>query len=525
MTRWRQGLISKTAVAKYLNRVLEDSDELKHAPSKGLLEGLRELGYKYLREPRPSQIACITAGLVYPGYLFFVDMGGGKSKSILDLIRVEKAQKALPKSVLILVPEQLHIVSWVEQIRVDAPDLDYAVLDGARERRLSLLARKCSVYVMLYKGLEVLMSRLDSDRHKRVVEWDAAKSFASKFSMVVYDEGHRVGNYRSLGYSLCSILSSTIDRRYALTGTPFGRDPTPLWALFKLVDRGLTFGPYLGLFRAAFFTARDHYWKGIEYVYNDKMEPQLRRLMRNRSLRYNEAELDLELPPLQVIPIHLDLSQEGLTYYNRIVQRLREVRGDYKSLDAVFLRMRQCASGFLSLAADDDSRIEVRFGENPKIEAVRQLLLDSPINSKWLVFYEYNASGLFLSQLLDEMKISYGRIWGGAKDVPGTFEYFLSNRFCRVLLLNNRLGTEGINPQHACSRAIVYECPIESIRRQQLIKRLVRPGQKHPVFIYDLLMRGTVEEKILQYVTEGRDLLKSILDGSEALGEVADGSV
>lgn len=61
---------------------------------------------------------------------------------------------------------------------------------------------------------------------------------------------------------------------------------------------------------------------------------------------------------------------------------------------------------------------------------------------------------------------------------------------------------------------IVYEQPDSPIDRKQGEARLWRPGQAQRVFIYDLLVRGTVDERMLAANLAGKKLLDELLGRS-----------
>lgn len=510
-------IINPTAARSYLLRELDNHDYLKDVPKEELYDHAKRLGYRFVTDCWHNQLVTFAIGTALDEFCFFIKMGGGKSRSALDLIRYRKRRGELLRG-LILAPELLHVASWEDQIKMHAPDLSYRLLLGDKGERFDLIERKSDVCVMNYKGLEVYMSRLMKVPNKKVrkqqVDPALAGEFAAKFNFAVYDESHRLGNYQSLIYKLCSWLSVSAEYRYALTGTPFGRDPIKLWPQFMLVDHGKTLGSTLGVFRNAFFTPKKDYWKGVEWNFNTDMIGELNRVIKHRSITYELAELR-DMPKKIPIRLPVKLSGEGLVYYKRIVDGLKEAQGDYKSLGNIFIRMRQCVSGFLALKADDESRVEVQFKTNPKLDALREFILSK--DDKVLVFHEFIHSGRLIEQMLEQCKIGFASLRGGTKDPAVQYRRFLSDPKCRVFVLNNRLGSEAINPQGVCSRAVFYESPVSPIQREQAEGRVHRPGQKWTTFIYDLVVLGTIDEKIAVYLKEGHDLLKAVLSGDALL--------
>jgi SNF2 family DNA or RNA helicase len=55
----------------------------------------------------------------------------------------------------------------------------------------------------------------------------------------------------------------------------------------------------------------------------------------------------------------------------------------------------------------------------------------------------------------------------------------------------------------------------------QASDRAHRIGQIHPVTVYRLVTKGTIEEKIVKLHQEKRDLAGSLLDGSDITGKIS----
>ena len=89
-------------------------------------------------------------------------------------------------------------------------------------------------------------------------------------------------------WKLANRLGQRCRFRYMLTGTPFGRDPTPLFGEF-LIDHGETFNPTIGMFHAAFYDWKKGYFGG-RWAFNKKTEPLLKRMVRNRALSFENVE-------------------------------------------------------------------------------------------------------------------------------------------------------------------------------------------------------------------------------------------
>lgn len=517
--RIRLPSIAPSAIQAYTERALDNFDFMKAVPKDELTAEINTLGYRFCSNPWIHQMAGFMIGATTrPDFLFYYDMGSGKTKLIYDLFRYRR-MRGEASSALIVVPESIHMTTWVEQINDHAPDLKLCVLSGSREERFALLNRKADVYLINHGGLQVYMA--DLVKNKRVLNEDSAAAFATHFDFLVLEEVHRIKSHTSLLFKLLSWLSWRCPFRYGLTGTPFGRNPETLWPQFKLIDHGATLGETLGMFRAVFFDGKPNYWGGVDYTFRPEQTDLLHRVIKHRSLSYTSEELT-ELPRRIALIKRVDLTEEGQEYYKRITDRIKETKGDYRSLDSAYIRMRQCASGFLSLKPEDDSesteRIQFRVKHNPKLEALRALIEDRIAGRKFIVYHHFRYSGQMIAELLTELKVGYAEIRGGMKDVQGEFRRFMEDKKCQGLIANTQVGSEAINPQSVCNIEIYFESPDDPITRTQAERRVRRSGQKEShVFIYDIVAKGTIEEKLLRYHREGKNLLAAVLTGDELL--------
>jgi SNF2 family DNA or RNA helicase len=81
-----------------------------------------------------------------------------------------------------------------------------------------------------------------------------------------------------------------------------------------------------------------------------------------------------------------------------------------------------------------------------------------------------------------------------------------------IAVIQNQVGAYSIDSlQHSANYLFFAESPIDVISREQAERRLVRQGQKHKVFIYDLIVSGTVDQKILDYHSEGFNLFEELM--------------
>lgn len=505
--------MSPVAVAEYLNRPLESFTWMKKLPRKDLLEGI-DLNWHV--PPFHHQLVCFNIALEQPHFLYFLDMGAGKTKLILDIVRWKKKHDKLGR-VLVLMPKEVHVQTWMDEIAEHAPELTYTALLGSTAKRFdALLEADTDLYLLNYPGLQLYMTNLQrihprKKKRERVLDDKLGAEFARIFDMVVFDESHRIGNPNALVYRECRRFTKYCRFLYALTGTPFGRDPSKLWAQFHVIDNGETLGTSLGMFRAGFFDVKDLPWARI-YTFDQRMEKDLHKMIQHRSIRYDEKEFG-DLPPTTVKLIKIKLATSAQEQYENVMRRIKESHGDLDELKNSFVRMRMVTSGFLSVRSELGDRLTVEFDRNPKLEALEELLGNLSETTKAVIFHDYITTGEIICRMLAKNKWQHAAINGRVEDPIAQLKSFLHDPACRFLVANSETGAEGGNYQKVCHYTFFYESPVSPITRKQAIKRTSRTGQKEHTFIYDLAVPNTVDTKILAYLASGQDLFNAVCNG------------
>ncbi|KKN90040.1 hypothetical protein LCGC14_0231530 [marine sediment metagenome] len=522
-------MISEFAIKDFLDRELDDFDWIKKESSKELDKALAELPLapNFHTKPFLHQKACFLIGVHFPSFLFLLDLGTGKTKIVLDLIsyfqRAGKTGRAL-----VLVPNIVTIDGWEEQIQIHAPHLKYVLFHGKSKKRWELLKQDFDICVLNYGGLVAMVTELrvpikkkKGKRRERQFDWKLVSDFCRQFDAVVWDESDEVKNHLSLTHQICRILSRSCKIRFALTGTPMGRDPIDFWAQFYCIDHGDTLGKTLGMYRSAFFIEEESFWNPYgEWVFDERKKNKLHKFIKNRSIFYDESECsDLPKKSFQIIKVRL--STEAQKFHDNIKGDLEMVRGNFTMLDNAYTNMRTITSGFLGLREETDEpvgrkrkKVYVDFKQNPKIEALIQLVKELPTTSKMVVFHDFTHTGELIKKSLDKLGVGSVRLWGGTKDKGGTLKQFKTDPKITILVLNSQTGSKSLNIQVA-NYVVFFESPVSPRIRKQAEKRCHRTGQTKKVFFFDILGIGTIDFRIKAYLKEGRDLYKAIVSGKD----------
>jgi len=513
-------MIRKEAVKEFINQPRESFDWIKQASRQELELAIKELCPQFSTKTQlfTHQLASVYLGLCFDGFLYFLDMGLGKSRSALTTIECRQKLKQI-KRTLIVVPNLVNVESWLEEIQV-ATNLTAVGLTGTKAERLALLEQKADLYICNYDGLPIFTTDFKevSTRkatRKRVLNKKALRSFATRFQMMILDEIHHVKHTNTLTYQICNELANVIPYRLGMTGTPVGRDPANFWAQFHVIDRGETLGNNKTIFLQALFKPQANYWGGMDWIFPEKNKPVLHNMLGHRSIRYADHECN-DLPPLSMIKMPLVLAPDARAIYRQLVlDSIEQAKGN--TADAkqqrknYYSKTRQVASGFLYEDVDDE-RVALTF-TNPKLDALEEILHDVPDDCKVVIFHVFNQSGIDIITRLKKLKYNYAAMNVTAEGSKvDEYKKFKQNSNTQILVVNIASGGEGLNLQNA-NYCVMYEHTDNPAVFRQALKRCHRTGQQRKVYVYQLYMKNTVEMKILEFLEEGKNIFSAIVDG------------
>lgn len=520
-------MIPAVAVKRFLAQRRDDHrwlKDLKHAEVNKLLDEL-DPPPKFWHKLGLHQKVGLYLGIKYGCFAYWYDMGTGKTLVSLELLQYFW-DCGLIRRALVFVTSDKAFPTWERQAKQYQTTFPFVSLDASSsERKWEILERSGpeGVICLTYPGTVVMVSkrvRVGKKKHKFELDPDLVDQLLENVDAVVWDESTKCANRQSLTYKVCLKASRQAEFRFALAGMPFGRDPTPLWPQMNLVDGGETLGKTLGLFREALFTAKDSFWGGPyskDYTFKPRLKGKLSQMLQHRSLTYT-AEECIDVPAVRRMLEEVRLPESTREYYRKVVEEIIEAKGNFRAMNNAFLRMRQLSSGFMGLKDDETGeRAEIEFEQNPKLERLLELIEGLPEGRKALVFYVYTHSGRLITAELKALKLKPVWLWSGTKKPRDAMAQFIDDPKTTVAVINNQVGAYSLDGLQVANYEFHYETAVSVIDRSQAEKRIVRQGQKRKCFIYDLVVKDTVDEKILAFHQTGRDLFKSLLANPKAV--------
>lgn len=520
-----RGVIPKAAIKKFLARKRRDYRRWQDKTLRELQDYCDALAerppiWKVLQK---HQRVCFILGARLRRFCFWNDTGTGKTLLSLALMLYFR-KIGLVRRNLVLVPNKVNKYEWVRDVHKWSPNTECLVLRGSSDSKwIAMQQSKAGIIIETYGGLIHLLTETMKITHKgkkprigQVIDMKKVDRLRSIVQGLYMDESIyvvRKKGFGSLMHRLCKHLANTCETVFALNGTPFGRDPTDLWGQMHIVDQGYSLGETLGLFRAAFFTAKENFFGGPTYTFIKKLEPLLHDFIANASIRYTADAADLP----KVVPITREvlLADDAQSYYDKARDAVLAARGNYREMKNAFMRMRQVSSGFVGYYDDElGTKASYVFKPNPKLESLLSYIDSIDPRYKIVVFHQFTFSGNLIEAALRKEGYDTARIYGKTKDPDAELEAFSKDPRCGILLLQNDAGGYGLDRVKVARYGLYYESPVGTVLRKQTMRRVERQYSEHStVFIVDFVTRGTVDQQILDAHAEGFDLFAAIVEG------------
>ncbi len=433
-------------------------------------------GYRWLCALRDNGFAGLLAD----------EMGLGKTLQVLALLKAWEKRKR----VLIICPASL-VYNWGEEIERFAPKLSYSLVSGSAARRAEII-------------------RAASDHHILITSYDALKRdfiFYEKMniSCEIIDEAQYIKNADT--QTAQAVKSINAQFRVALTGTPIENHLSELWSIFDYLLPGYLF---------TYSSFRKRFEMPIVHDQDDVLERRLKEMIQPFILRRLKQDVLHDLPAKLEEVSYAPLADEQKELYDARVQRLKILLA--KQSDEEFKENKILVLSELTklreLCCDPRLLYENYTGNSAKLEMCIELLhvaIDS--GHKVLLFSQFTSMLAIITRQLQERGISYFLLQGStlqterAKSVR-QFQTDDTSVFCISL----KAGGTGLNLT-AADIVIHYDPWWNTAVENQASDRAHRIGQKNIVNIYKLIVKGTIEEKILAMQREKSDLAAHILSG------------
>ena len=416
------------------------------------------------------------------------DMGLGKTVQAIAASVFLKRQGKLSR-VLIICPASLKL-QWAKEIRRFC-DESVTVITGPKRRRKKLYAEESTFTVLNYE----LVLR----------DFDLIRSL--KPDLIILDEAQRIKNWRAKTTQLIKKLTS--EYAYVLTGTPLENRLDELYSIVQFLDRRLL-GPAWQFM--AEHVIRDEWGAIIGYRGLDKVKRKIAPIF----LRRRKDEVLNELPERIDNYYYLELERAQERLYAPREAELRSMFAIPKEkwtpemmgrLLELITEMREICDA-AQLVTDGNVRASSKLAELPLI--VEDVALNG--GHKVLIFTQWERMTRLVEEALADLPVDMVRMHGGLsiRQRERIIDRFSEDPDCRIFISTDAGGL-GLNLQ-AADFIINVDLPWNPAKLEQRIGRAHRIGQKNPVNVINLVVEGTIEERVLDVIYAKQQLFAAMFD-------------
>jgi superfamily II DNA or RNA helicase len=417
------------------------------------------------------------------------DMGLGKTIqaiAFLGAIKEGKVASIAPAYVpsLVVVPPSL-IFNWQQELEKFYPDLRVYVYQG-KERSLSP------------KGYDVIITSYG------LIRRDIKTLKESHFNVIIFDEAQAIKNIFADTTGAVRQLKGRF--KVALTGTPVENHMGEYYSIMDLVLPGL-----LGEHKAFQAQAKQDVSSFLPFV-AERTKPFV--------LRRTKEHILKELPAKIERDVYLELTETQKKFYNKTVAEVRATiddayRGKSSSQAKIIaltaiMKLRQICLTPKLLVPDME---EV----SPKVDFLVNKLgeLSSEAHSS-LVFSQFTSFLDVVEGVLRSRGFLIFRLDGSTPVVKRkeVVESFQGSESPAVFLLSLKAGGQGLNLTRA-SYVFHLDPWWNPAVESQASDRSHRIGQKNKVIVTRLIMRHTVEEKMMALKQRKLLLYRALMDAPE----------
>ncbi|KAI9825498.1 MAG: hypothetical protein M1826_006994 [Phylliscum demangeonii] len=421
------------------------------------------------------------------------EMGLGKTVQTVAFISWLLHERQQEGPFLVVVPLST-VPAWAETFANWTPDINCVVMNGPA------VARKMIKEHELYtdKGpkrprINVLITTYEGIGHEEET------LSGIKWQFMAVDEAHRLKNRESLLYHTLNKFHAP--SRLLITGTPIQNTLSELSALMDFLMPGVI-----------------EVDEGLDLQSEAAGEKiaELTKALQPYMLRRTKEKVENDLPPKSEKIIRVELSDIQLEYYQNILTKNytalnQGVKGHKQSLLNIMMELKKISNHPFMFANAEDRILK---GSTRREDVLRGLvtssgkmmLLDQLLtklkkdNHRVLIFSQMVKMLDILGDYLRLRGYQFQRLDGTIAAAPrrmaiNHFNAPDSNDFC--FLLSTRAGGLGINLMTA-DTVILFDSDWNPQADLQAMARAHRIGQKHPVNVYRLVSKDTIEEEVLE---------------------------
>jgi SNF2 family DNA or RNA helicase len=468
------------------------------------------MNYKFKSKPFAHQSKALEMSWNKEVFAYFMEMGTGKSKVLIDNIcMLYNAGKI--NGALIIAPKGVYKNWFDSEIPNHMPDYI--------EKKLGLWrtdpnAKELKPLFSTGAELHILIMNVEAFSTKKGVLF-AHKFLSCHNALIGIDESTTIKNPNAKRTKSILSLKPLSKFRRILTGSPVTKSPLDLFSQCQFLDSWLLNQSSYYAFRTRYAVCRKINVSGrqVEIVVGYRNLGELSEKVKPFSYRVLKDDC-LDLPPKTYTKRIIELSDEQKKVYKTMKEKaIAFLNGKMVSTATVItqlMRLHQITCGHFT--SDDGDVQEIK---NNRIDQLMEILEE--VEGKAVIWAHYRYD---IKKIVEAISKKYGEnsvvtYYGDTstddrqKAITKIQDKDSSVRF---IVGTPQTGGYGITLTGA-STMIYYSNGYDLEKRQQSEARIDRIGQEKPMTYIDIIAEGTVDDKIVQ------SLRKKVNIATEVMGE------
>ncbi len=471
------------------------------------------MDYKFKTKPYAHQIKALELSWDKPYFAYFMEMGTGKSKVLLDNIAMLYDAGKI-NGVLIISPKGVY-KNWHDgEIPTHLPDhinqtsvLWQAMINKKQQKELDKL-------FMPGEDLHIVNLNVEALSTKKGVEF-AAKFLRCHRTMMAIDESTTIKNPDAKRTKHICSLGEYAQYKRILTGSPVTKSPLDLYKQCEFLKKEL-------LGHTSYYTFRTRYavmktanfgGKSVQIVTGYQHLPELSEKLKPFSYRVLKEDC-LDLPPKTFVKRLVTLTPDQKKLYLQMKNlALAQMDGKMMTTATVMtqlMRLQQITCGHFT--ADDGTTQDVDSNRLPELINVLE-----ETEGKVVIWAHWQRD---VNRIIREISKKFGEnsfvdYYGltPMSDRQKNIEKFQDlNSPVRFFVGTTQTGGYGITLT-AASTMVYYSNGYDLEKRQQSEARIDRIGQHYPMTYIDIYCEDTVDARIV------KALKKKVNIASQIMGE------
>ena len=469
--------------------------------------------YKFKTKPYEHQLTALEKSVDKKEYGYFMEMGTGKSKVLVDNMAI-LYDKGKINGALIIAPKGVYN-NWYSQ------EIPTHLASHIKPKMVMWTASaskaKEKEYQTLFEtgfDLHVLIMNVEAFSTKKGAEF-AYKFLRSHKTLMVIDESTTIKTPTSKRTKAILTLGKHATYRRILTGSPVTKSPLDLYSQCAFLNEDLLdHGSYYSFRnRYAHMIERNFGGRRVQIVGNYQRLDELEETLKKFSYRVLKEDC-LDLPDKIYIKRNVELTDEQTKAYATMKSAaLAALNGKLATAPHVLtqmMRLHQITCGHLK--NDDGTTTELK---NNRLNELLDLL--DEIEGKAIIWANYIHDIEHITKAIkkkygDDSIVQYYGAINTKERQEGIKKFQDPKSPARFFIGNPQTGGYGITLT-AANTVVYYSNGYDLEKRLQSEDRAHRIGQKKSVTYVDFIAEKTVDEKIV------KALRKKINIASEILGD------